>query len=94
MADSAGDIATLGTQTEEFTRTYWHEVVKKTGATLVVPIHWDHFGLSLDEALRPLPYFMDDMSRSMPVLQQLARAGGVTIGFAPLFAPFDCISPK
>jgi L-ascorbate metabolism protein UlaG (beta-lactamase superfamily) len=87
-------IAALGKQPEEFTRTYWHEVVKKTGATLVVPIHWDHFGVPLDEALRPLPYFMDDMRRSMPVLQQLAKADGVTIGFAPLFKPFVCIGPK
>jgi L-ascorbate metabolism protein UlaG (beta-lactamase superfamily) len=68
--------------------------VKKTGATLIVPIHWDHFGLPLDEAPRPLPYFMDDMSRSMPVLQQLAKADRVTIAFAPLISPFVCIGPK
>jgi L-ascorbate metabolism protein UlaG (beta-lactamase superfamily) len=87
-------IATLGKQPEEFTRTYWNEVVKKTGARLVVPIHWDHFGRPLDEPLRPLPYFMDDMSRSMTILQQLAKTDGVKIGFAPLYTPFVCIAKR
>jgi L-ascorbate metabolism protein UlaG (beta-lactamase superfamily) len=84
-------IGTLGKQTEEFMRTYWNEVVKKTGATLVVPIHWDDFSRSLDEPPRPLPYLADDMSRSMAVLERLARADGVTIRFAPLFEPFVCV---
>jgi len=84
-------IATLGKQPEEFTRTYWNEVVKKSGARLAIPIHWDHFARPLDEPLKPLPYLMDDMSRSMPLLQQLAASGSVRIAFAPVFAPFVCV---
>lgn len=81
-------IGGLGKQPEDFTRSYWNEVVTKTKAKLVIPIHWDNFGRSLDEPLRPLPYFMDDMRRSMAVLQDLAKSDGAAIRFAPLFDTF------
>ena len=82
-------IGGLGKQPADFTRTYWNEVVRKTGAKLVIPIHWDNFGRSLDEPLVPLPYFMDDLSRSMDLLQELANTDGVSIRFAPLVEPFE-----
>ena len=48
-------IGVLGKQSDEFIQTYWNEVVRATGAKLVIPIHWDDFTRSLDEPLRPLP---------------------------------------
>lgn len=46
-------IGALGKQSAEFTERYWDEVVRKTGAKLVLPVHWDDFARSLREPLVP-----------------------------------------
>jgi L-ascorbate metabolism protein UlaG (beta-lactamase superfamily) len=74
-------IATLGKQEDDFIEAYWAEVVKATGAKLVIPVHWDDFTVSLKKPLVPLPYFMDDMSRSMKRIQSMAIRDGVEIRF-------------
>jgi L-ascorbate metabolism protein UlaG (beta-lactamase superfamily) len=80
-------IGTLGKRTDEFVRGYWREAVQRTGAKVVIPIHWDDFSRPLDEPLRALPYFIDDMERSMRRLQVLAEEDGRQIRFMPLFEP-------
>lgn len=79
----------LGKQSEQFARDYWREVVKATGAKLVVPIHWDDFTRPLDRPLQPMPYLMDDFERGMRRLLELAEADGVLVRFMPLFEAFD-----
>lgn len=76
-------IGLLGKQSAEFTERYWDEVVRKTGAKLVLPIHWDDFARSLREPLVPLPRFMDNMAVALERLQALAKRDGVTIRFLP-----------
>lgn len=76
-------IGLLGKQSAEFTERYWNEVVRKTGAKLVLPVHWDDFARSLREPLVPLPSFMDNMAVALERLQALAKRDGVTIRFLP-----------
>lgn len=73
----------LGKQSAEFTERYWDEVVRKTGAKLVLPVHWDDFARSLREPLVPLPRFMDNMAVALERLEALAKRDGVTIRFLP-----------
>lgn len=78
-------IGTLGKQPEAFIRRYWAETVRATGAKLVLPIHWDDFTRPLDEPLRPLPYLLDDMPRTLDLLQRLAEKDGAELWLPPLF---------
>jgi L-ascorbate metabolism protein UlaG (beta-lactamase superfamily) len=82
-------IATLGKQSDDFIEQYWEQVVKATGAKIVIPIHWDNFTRSLDEPLLPLPYLVDNFERAMYKLQKLAGGGEpqVSIRFFPLYRP-------
>ena len=82
-------IATLGKKDKEFVAKYWKAVVTKTGARLVVPIHWDDFTRMLDDRpLRPAPYPLEDFPRAMDMLRSLA-GDRVAIRFMPLYAPVD-----
>lgn len=76
-------IGVLGKQSEAFTERYWDEVVRKTGAKLVLPVHWDDFARSLREPLVPLPRFADNMAVTLERLQALAKRDGVAIRFLP-----------
>ncbi len=73
----------LGKQSAEFAEAYWSEVVRKTGAKLIFPVHWDDFTLSLREPLVPLPYFLDNMKASMERVNAKAERDGVTVRFLP-----------
>jgi len=73
----------------DFTARYWDEVVKATGAKLVVPIHWDDFLLPLDQPLQPLRRFLDDIPLTMTRLAPLAQRDGVAIRYMPVIAPVD-----
>lgn len=76
-------IGLLGKQSAEFTERYWDETVRKTGAKLVLPVHWDDFARSLREPLVPLPRFMDNMTVTLERIQALAKRDGVEIRFLP-----------
>ena len=82
-------VATLGKKNEAFVKRYWDAVVEKTGARLVIPIHWDDFSLRLDDQpLRPSPFPLEDFPRAMDMLRSLAGSR-VALKFMPLFAPVD-----
>ncbi|MFD8491883.1 MBL fold metallo-hydrolase [Amycolatopsis sp. NPDC059657] len=61
-------IGGMGKQSDEFRSTLWREIVTTVGARKVVPIHWDDFFRPLDRPLVPLPYFADDVAKSMDFL--------------------------
>jgi hypothetical protein len=82
-------IGALGKQSECFTRGYWRETVRRTGARLVVPIHWDDFARSLKEPLRAFPRFADRVDVAMPRIVGLAEADGVALGLMPRFAAVE-----
>jgi L-ascorbate metabolism protein UlaG (beta-lactamase superfamily) len=76
-------IGLLGKQSAQFTERYWDEAVRKTGAKLVLPVHWDDFARSLREPLVPLPRFMDNMTVTLERIQAFAKRAGVDIKFLP-----------
>ncbi|MCI5123313.1 MAG: MBL fold metallo-hydrolase [Candidatus Electrothrix sp. AR5] len=85
-------IGLLGKQSEEFIRDYWNETVINTGAQLVIPIHWDNFSRSLESPIKPSFFPVDNIKRTMEILQRLANEDEdniISIKFAPLLDPFD-----
>jgi L-ascorbate metabolism protein UlaG (beta-lactamase superfamily) len=79
----------LSPHAADFTARYWDEVVKATGAKLVVPIHWDDFLLPLDQPLQPLRRFLDDIPLTMNRIAPLAKRDGVAVRYMPVIAPVD-----
>jgi L-ascorbate metabolism protein UlaG (beta-lactamase superfamily) len=64
---------------------YWHELVRRTGARLVIPIHWDNFLRGLDRPLKPMPGF----NRSVKALIDRAGAEGRDVRLLQPFVPSD-----
>ena len=85
-------IATLGRGEAKGIVDYWDEVVGKTQAKLVVPVHWDNFNKSLDRPLEPLPMAIDDFDRAMAWLKHLAARDNVKLALMPLFEPIDIMA--
>lgn len=84
-------IGLLGKQPESFVREYWQEVVRTTGAKIVIPIHWDDLSRPLDKPLLPMPYFADDFEAAMGILLKMADEDGVAVQFMPLFDAIDLL---
>nr|WP_281720153.1 MBL fold metallo-hydrolase [Nitrosomonas nitrosa] len=80
-------IGMLGKQSEAFRREYWQQVVRATGAKLVIPIHWDDLTRPLDKPLLPMPYLVDDFNTAMEFVLGMAKADGIHVRFMPLFEP-------
>jgi L-ascorbate metabolism protein UlaG (beta-lactamase superfamily) len=72
-------IGQLGVLPEHYLHQYWENTVRAVGARAVIGIHWDDFFRPLSQPLRALPFAVDDLDRSMRVLQQLADADGVAL---------------
>ncbi|MFN4327529.1 MAG: MBL fold metallo-hydrolase [Limnobacter sp.] len=74
-------IGGLGKLTEQQVAQYWANVVAAPQAKRVLLIHWDDFTQplmrdGLETALKPMPYAVDRMDRSLPWLKTLAQTGG------------------
>ncbi|WP_222598122.1 MBL fold metallo-hydrolase [Lentzea tibetensis] len=82
-------VGMLGKQPAEFIESYWDEVVRATGARRVVLVHWDDFFTTLDKPLRPLPFLVDDLDRTMAHLVPLADADGVEVVLPVAWQPAD-----
>ena len=80
-------IGGLGRQSESFTRSYWEETVIRTGAKRVIPVHWDDFGLPLDQPLVAMPFLLDRVDTSLDRLQALANASQVDVMMPRSFDP-------
>jgi L-ascorbate metabolism protein UlaG (beta-lactamase superfamily) len=78
---------------EDFTQNYWREVVETTGATRVVPIHWDNFFAPLTEPLAPFPWPVDDFAKTKEMLNALAAKHGVTLQFMESFEAIELDAP-
>jgi L-ascorbate metabolism protein UlaG (beta-lactamase superfamily) len=85
-------VAVLGKQSAEFAEDYWREVVKATGARLVIPIHWDDFTLPLEAPLKPMSLLMNRFERGMESVRRMAARDGVAVRMMPLFAPVDLLA--
>lgn len=81
-------IGALSGQCDAFIDNYWREVVEATGASLVVPIHWDDFTRSLDHPLRLTPRIFDDVEKALARLSKLA-GNEILLAAPPAFVPLD-----
>jgi L-ascorbate metabolism protein UlaG (beta-lactamase superfamily) len=72
-------IGALGRQPADFVRAYWDEVVRATGASRVIVVHWDDFFRSLDEPLRPMPPPLDSFSDAMSSVLRFGKADAVGV---------------
>jgi L-ascorbate metabolism protein UlaG (beta-lactamase superfamily) len=82
-------IGKLGKMDEGFAEDYWREVVRATGAKVIVPIHWDDFTIPLDEPLQPMPPLLDDFEGGIKTVLRLAKGDNVAVRFMPLFGSVD-----
>lgn len=78
-------IAGLGARDAGFVEAYWREIVRATGARIVVPVHWDRSGVPLDQPLEPGADFV----RVMEMLTRLAARDGVALRLIPALEPVD-----
>lgn len=81
-------IAGLAARDARFVEAYWREIVRATGARIVVPIHWDRSGVPLDRPLEPGA----DFARAMEMLTRLAARDGVALRLMPALEPVDLFS--
>lgn len=72
-------VGALGRLGADFRAVYWDEVVTRTGARRVVPVHWDDMWRPLEGPLLPMRYAMDDFGVTLDFLTERGRAEGVDI---------------
>jgi L-ascorbate metabolism protein UlaG (beta-lactamase superfamily) len=82
-------VGQLGTQSDDYMRTYWTETVETVGARRVVLIHWDDFFRPLDLPLRALPFAGDDLDATMRVFAELAAQQDVALHFPTVWQRED-----
>ena len=83
-------IGALGLQSARFQDDYWHHTVEATRPRLIVPVHWDDFGRSLDKKLRPMPRVMDRFARTKELLDRKSAESGIPVRFQE---PFETLVP-
>ncbi len=65
---------------------FYQEIVRGSGAKLVLPVHWDDFTLPLESPLKPMPRFAEDLDAAMQILIKWSkREPGFTIRFLPVW---------
>ena len=52
-------MAGLAKADPEMEKTFFSETVEKTGAKLVIPVHWDNFFSPLDQPIKGMPDFIE-----------------------------------
>ncbi|WP_200932731.1 MBL fold metallo-hydrolase [Williamsia sp. Leaf354] len=84
-------IGGLGAQTTQFQDDYWRHVVDATDPSLIVPVHWDNFGRSLDRPMRPLPFFVDRFARSRDLLTRRTEGTAREVRFQDAYETIDLV---
>lgn len=82
-------VGVLGNQSEQFRDEYWQHVVTATRPTLIVPVHWDHFGRNLSKKLRALPSVLDKYSVVEDFLKRKCAEDGIAWNFQDAFETID-----
>ncbi|PCJ11191.1 MAG: hypothetical protein COB04_19465 [Gammaproteobacteria bacterium] len=62
-------VGLLGKQSCSYIKKYWSETVEKTGAKVVIPIHWDNLS---GQSLKPTLWPVDNLSKTFEIFQKLA----------------------
>lgn len=87
-------VGLLGKQSSTFIKDYWREVVQTTGAKVVVPVHWDDFGISLDKPLQPTGRLFDKVREALAAVGKLAAADGVEVRMLSQFQSVQVPAPR
>ena len=72
-------VAGLGKADGETERTFFAETVEKTGAGLVIPVHWDDFFVSLNEPTAGMPPMIERTEMVFFKLAKYCEAHGVDL---------------
>ena len=80
-------VGSAGRRSQAYRAKLWDEVVKRTGARRVIPIHWDDFSRSLEQPLVALPFLFDDLGATMADLAAWAARDGVALHMPTLSTP-------
>lgn len=83
-------IGALGAQSARFRNDYWRHTVEATRPGLIIPVHWDHFGRSLDKKPRPMPRVLDDFAKTRELLDRKSAESGIPVRFQ---RPYETITP-
>ena len=70
-------IAGLGKADPEMEKVFFQETVEKTGANLVIPVHWDNFFLPLEEPIEGMPPVQEKTDVSFYKVAQYCEAHDV-----------------
>lgn len=71
--------AMLGKMSDSFCDTYFKETVTATGASTVIPIHWDNFTRPLSEPLSALPNIGDNVEKGLSYLTTTCKKNGIKV---------------
>lgn len=82
-------IGALGPQSDAYRDAYWREVVTGVNARRVIPIHWDDFWISSDQAMKPMPPPVDRFNVSMDFVRDRGAREGVEVRLPLEWQPMD-----
>jgi L-ascorbate metabolism protein UlaG (beta-lactamase superfamily) len=82
-------VGMLGAQSRQFQDDYWRHTVEATQPKLILPVHWDHFGLPLSEPLRPLPEVLDKFEATKEMIKRKVREGAWNVRWQGAFETID-----
>jgi L-ascorbate metabolism protein UlaG (beta-lactamase superfamily) len=81
-------IGRLSKQADAYRSQWWEENVRRVGARLIIPIHWDDFGLPLEEPFVAFPYVVDDIEATMAEISTWAERDGINLRMPLQLIPF------
>lgn len=82
-------VAQLGQTSTEHIEQYWHYTVDAVRAHTVLATHWDDLFRPLHVPLRALPYLVDDVGRTVRVLNTMTGSNGVELLLPTLWTRTD-----
>lgn len=82
-------VGLLGTRPKQEAVDLWQQAVKSTGASLVIPVHWDDITKPIETDIPAIPWYADNLGLTMKRLNAFAaREPRVHILFPPAYKPF------
>lgn len=82
-------VGLLGTRPKQEAVDLWQQAVKSTGASLVIPVHWDDITKPIETDIPAIPRYADNLKLTMKRLNAFAeREPSVRILFPPAYKPF------
>lgn len=87
-------VGLLAKRPDEYRTAWWQEDVRRVGARLVIPIHWDDFGRPIDEPFVALPYVAGNVAATIAEVETWGRRDGIEMRMPPSWTPFEIPSGR